>query len=274
VLTSELLVVVIETPNSSRSQPLLKSLASDPRFKVVRLPACMVESYGELQDKGIEIDFTLFQTLHRRSMTPQEIGCATSHNVARKLILDSNGVGIVFEDDARIIDISTFFESVVEVLSSFTNTSGVLSLTRVVSTSGFLHKQEKIKAYKLYGNPPLAVAYALTPSAAKQLVSNNTPVNYVSDWPDSKVKFFCLNKPLVNHGDEDTKSTIDIDGDMNRLERDWGFTFQKWFLVHYLLHARKYVPFYAYYRNQFRRPLLRHLDAAQIRFLLIWESFR
>ena len=270
---SELLVVIIETPNSCRSQPLLNSLASDQRFNVVRLPAHMYGSYSEVENKNIEVNSELFQILHRRRMSPQEIGCAISHNVARQLISNSGEVGIVLEDDARIIDMSNFFDSVTDVLSEIPDSFGVLSLTHAVRTNMSGQIPERIKAIRIYSNPPLAVAYAITPNAASQLVSKNTPVAYVSDWPDSNVKYFCLNKALVNHGDENTKSTIDLYYDMNRTNRNWIFSFQKWFLIHYFFHARKIVSFNLYCRNQFRRPFLRLFDIMRIHFLRKWKVF-
>ena len=207
----QLLVIIIETPNSNRSQPLLRSLGCDSRFDVVRLPACMLKTYSDVNALNFEISLEAFNALHGRIMSPQEIGCATSHNIARQLISRSEVGGVILEDDARILDLDSFFYLCTTFVNDKGDSRSVLSLTGfrqlVLQNSQFRNNASK-NIVALFGKPDLAVAYALTPSAAKNLYEANTPISTVSDWPITRCQFFALLSTVVSHGDAKTSSVI------------------------------------------------------------------
>ncbi len=210
----QLLVIIIETPNSNRSQPLLDIFNSDPRFDIVRLPACMLNTKEDIEDQNIKVSLEAFEFFHARLMSPQEIGCAISHNRARQLLANSFRGGVVLEDDARITNLDSFYEIVVNFLKSQSEKSSVLSLN-VFRASKDLSISKK-GSQRLVGVPCLAVSYVATPPAAQLLCNANDPVKTVSDWPITKVKYFSLFMPIVVHGDGDGRSTIDFDGELNR----------------------------------------------------------
>lgn len=124
----QLLVIIIDTPNSNRSQPLLDIFNSDPRFDIVRLPACMLNTEEDVENQNIKVSLEAFDFFHARLMSPQEIGCAISHNRARQLLANSFRGGVVLEDDARITNLDSFYEIAVNFLKSQSEKSSVLSL--------------------------------------------------------------------------------------------------------------------------------------------------
>ena len=62
----------------------------------------------------------------------------------------------------------------------------------------------------IFGHSPLAVAYVLTPAAALALNQASELVDWVSDWPNSKVKHYVCMPALVAHGDDESGSEIAI----------------------------------------------------------------
>jgi hypothetical protein len=162
---------------------------------------------------GIAIDVEVFELFHGRKMSPQEIGCATSHNLARSLIAKSISGGVILEDDARIIDLDSFYNLSTKFLQESAGTLSVLSLTgfrelTALNSNGILTKSRNI--VHLLGKPDLAVAYVLTPVAGGELTNANIPISTVSDWPESECHYFALLSPVVKHGDSSTASIIVI----------------------------------------------------------------
>ena len=209
-----LLVIIIDTPNSNRSQPLIRSLSTDPRFDVVRLPACMLNTYEDVKNQNIDFTFEKFQFIQGRLISPQEIGCAISHNRARHLLANSLRGGVILEDDARITNLDSFYESAVNFLESQSENSSVLSMNDFRASKELAIKKEGCQ--RLMGAPFLAVSYVATPSAARALHNANEPIKTVSDWPRTNIKYFSLFMPLALHGDNEGLSTIDLNGELNR----------------------------------------------------------
>ncbi len=209
-----LLVVVIETPGTTRSQPILNAIEGDSRFRLIHLEACMLSSINEARINDIKFDSANFSFFQARTMSPQEIGCAVSHNWARKLISDSEFGGVILEDDARIVNVSRFYFEAHSFLESELGRASVLSLNQFRSSADYGF--QRIGYQKLFGKPELAVAYALTPLAASMLEESNNPVVTVSDWPQSGVQYFSMFDETVLHGDDETISTIDVSGTLKR----------------------------------------------------------
>ena len=105
----ELLVIIIDTPNSNRSQPLMRSFSNDSRFDVVRLSTCMLNTYEDVKNQNIDVIYETLQFIQKRPISPQEIGCATSHNRARHLLANSLRGGVILEDDARIRNVENYY---------------------------------------------------------------------------------------------------------------------------------------------------------------------
>ena len=260
-------VFVIETPGSPRSKPLLDSLRGEHRIVTHVIPSIMVSHIDEIKRKGILVDREHFWSLTNRHLAPQEIGCAASHNLARELASAMKFGAIIFEDDARILDLEELIRSVSRFLNDYANTSSVLSLTYDINSYGAKSGRSHSRFFRLFSPAPLAVAYAVTTRAADQLSRANVPIVSVADWPDAKVKHYCLSSPLVRHGDESTASTIDPNDELRRTKRVFSFTAKKWLLVDYLFRARSKVGIREYSNFNFVKPIRHFCDKARQRFI-------
>jgi GR25 family glycosyltransferase involved in LPS biosynthesis len=204
-----LLVIVIRTPNSDRYRPIESILKNDKRFELEYIEASMTPTYHDVKSRNIAYSTEIFEYFHGRKLTPPEIGCADSHNRARNLIQYSSNGGVILEDDARVIDVDLLYNVSFLFLNSNQGFKSILSLTpfnRLIK-----NQNKKIKIIRVLGTTDLAVAYALTPSAAKSLIKVNQPIASVADWPKSTCKFHITNVQSITHGDSNTKSTIIVD---------------------------------------------------------------
>lgn len=208
----KLLIVVIRTPKSDRYLPIESLFKDDKRFKLEYIEASMTPSYSEVANRGIAFSTEIFEYFQGRKLTPAEIGCADSHNRARDLIKSHVDGGVIMEDDARIINIDSFYMMATDFLSSQNLNLSILNLTgfRGIGLETLRNKSmEKNRCVKLWGRPDLAVSYALTNKAAAELLKSNQPIIDVSDWPDVKCNYFVPLRPPVKHGDTTTSSIID-----------------------------------------------------------------
>lgn len=263
---SQIQIFIIETPESDRSIKLKQSLGRDSRVHFETVPAKMIRNVTDLNDSGIRVEAEFFRALSNRFMSFPEIGCAYSHNLARLAIAQSKFGGIVFEDDARIINLDLLLDEVSAFLLKNINKSSLLSLTHAVHPAQIPNIQSTVGEYRLYGDTPLAVAYALTPLAAQRLLEANDPVKYVSDWPEAKVKKFCLTYPLVLHGDSETQSVIDPLGTLARVDGKRNLGITKLLFLDYAFRARRKIDFTIYFKYVFLKPIKFHLDKFRIKF--------
>lgn len=264
---ARLFVIIIETPDSQRSQPLLSILNDDTRFEVVRLPAVMLHANSDLHKYKITTCLDEFIFFQGRTMSPQEIGCAKSHNLARKLVADSLLGGVILEDDARIEDTERLYMTAMAFLQVNHNKSRVLSLNEF--RVGGKSEVERNGFQPLLSKPFLALAYALTPLAALALYEANEPIRNVADWPRARVKYFSLFKSVVRHGDDESKSTIDIHGDLNRK----GFTITKklarYTFTAYFVSKPKTIPVLLYIEEVFWSSITWRFDSLLRRLLKV-----
>jgi GR25 family glycosyltransferase involved in LPS biosynthesis len=264
---SRIRIFIIETPNSNRSRPLFESFSDESRVEIQTIRASMLSTQSELEASGIAVDAEFFQAISNRKLSLPEIGCANSHNLSRYECSKLKLGGVIMEDDARILNKELFISSAKHFLEEFKDSSAILSFTY----NPRIRKSRLLKIrgpfIRLFGESPLAVAYAITPIAAHRLYISNTPVKFVSDWPEIHVKHFCLLDPPVAHGDSETISTIDPSGAMGRTQRNFGAMLRKITLADYLLRARQYVDFRTYLKYCLLKPTRYYLDS--IRFFLI-----
>jgi hypothetical protein len=218
--TGSIPVLVITERNSHRSDLLVAKLKQISQFEIIMVDAAMTPTYQLCIDRNILYDQELAKVYLGRELFPGEIGCAFSHYSARKIIADSIFGGVILEDDARIIRPDIFFNSVVEFLHAQSERASVLSLAGWRPKPHLEHQDDRfervMRSLKLFGVPPLALAYALTPSAAKELTDGTYPIKETADWPSSKCSFFVTHKVVAFHGDSGTSSIIDYGGNSLR----------------------------------------------------------
>jgi GR25 family glycosyltransferase involved in LPS biosynthesis len=226
---SKLLVIVIRTPNSDRYLPIEALLKNDKRFELEYIEASMTPTYNDVSSRNIEYSTEIFEYFHGRKLAPPEIGCADSHNRARHLIQFSSNGGVILEDDARIIDVDLFYDVSLLFLNSSQRSKSILTLTPFDKL--IKNHSKKVKKIRVLGTPDLAVAYVLTPSAAKSLIKVNQPIVSVADWPNSRCKFYITNIQCITHGDANTRSTISVDENDFRNNYDLKLKLSQFFLL-------------------------------------------
>lgn len=208
--------VIIETPGSKRSEPLVSELENSGQFDIVKIRAEMFDGAETINNSNYyELDRWM-RHLNGRSLLPKEFGCTLSHNKARQILAESSIGGVIFEDDARVRSVEDLALQLHAFFLSKSGTNSVLSLVNfrqnLESYSKNYSKNNAGEFFSLLGHPELAVAYALTSEAASEFLLKNSPARFLADWPIVKSKFYVCYKPVVDHGDVNTRSIIDPSG--------------------------------------------------------------
>jgi hypothetical protein len=213
-------VFVICTPGSTRAVPLLEQLEFNPRVSLHKMTATMISEMSTVSHEGLRVNTALARVIYGRDLLPGEIGCAISHNIARKSISSLPSGGLVFEDDARISDVESLISDSIKFLEQSADSAKVLSFFTGDSSVGTYSSQgEKIKWSRALGSTPYALAYAITARGARLLYDSNSPVKFVADWPVAAVKFYSSNKKYVRHGEINLPSTIEHNSDLRKRPR-------------------------------------------------------
>ncbi len=230
-------VYILSEKDSSRATNLLSSINQLSGVELHIIDAVMIADDKKLQESGVSFDQSMANFMIGRSLMPAEIGCAESHNIARRLVSDSEVGGVVLEDDARILDPEEFQRCVNDFLLANLGKSALLSLCgwkpESLSTFNSDHAKTDTRITRLFGKPKLAVAYALTPLAAKRLFESNKIIVQVADWPAIKCKSYVTNTNLVFHGDSQTESTIDSNSSNLRSRPSLNKRLKVFFLLDY-----------------------------------------
>ena len=243
----KLLVVIIRTPKSDRYLPIESLIKDDQRFNLEYIEASMTPSYSEVSNRSISYSSEVFEYFQGRKLTPEEIGCADSHNRARKIIKNNRFGGVILEDDARIIDIDLLFQEVNMFLNVKKNTASVLNLTGFRNLSK--KKGYQISFTRILTQPDLAVGYALNSLASHYLLNANYPITNVADWPRSKCNYYVSSLRQVIHGDLHTKSLIDINELGFRSRPKKNLKFMNFFFTLFLKKRPEEITFKNYFFN-------------------------
>jgi GR25 family glycosyltransferase involved in LPS biosynthesis len=197
--------LIIQTPNLDRFRPLFEILRTSELLDPILLTATMGDSLVVSNTEADEEE----QSKYGRTLSKNERACAISHSHARKIIAASSRGGIIFEDDARITDLTCLEESVLTFLAKNLHSSSALGLLDYsVRLETNPRRNYQIKFHRLLAETPLAVATALTPAAAKAMLYSAASSSQTADWPKSKCKFFVMANGCVLHGDSTSGTTI------------------------------------------------------------------
>ena len=199
-------VIVISTPGLNRVSPLLEQLDKSNLFEIHILEAVMYSA----EKFNTEIDQQGQQSIYGRKLADGEVGCAMSHQKAYALIKEIGKAAIILEDDARIPNLENFEKLALLFSSQFSEGLQILSLLP------WEHKEpcrgitsiDLASIMFLSGKTPLTVGYAITLDAAKELASANPGYKFLADWPPSHAKFLSSIIGVINHGDQESGSTI------------------------------------------------------------------
>jgi hypothetical protein len=233
-------LLIIKIPDNPRSDCLIRTLSTSKVFDVRIFPAVM---YGpEMSEYRINFDFQ--KVLYGKRLSNGEIGCAISHREAQNILANSILGGVILEDDARISDLSKFEEVVWKFLNSEENNCSVLSL---LPWNHRVQQLDSINAehdfYKLLGQTPLNVGYALTRKAALDIAAGNLECAFLPDWPPNRSDFFTTINGVALHGDAETSSVLDLYG-RDKLPRRYGL---RKFLIYPYFESRGFFPTFSQY---------------------------
>jgi hypothetical protein len=205
-----------------------------------------------------------------RELLPGEIGCAFSHYSARKIISNSKFGGVILEDDARIRNSEVFYKSAAQFLQDQSGKASVLSLAgwnpAPLLENQDLNIEKMVRNLKLLGVPPLALGYALTPLAAKELIQGSYPIKETADWPSSKCSFFVTNGILAFHGDGRTPSIIDYGGSSLRVRPNLTQRLRTILFIDFTLKKSNQMNFRHYFAQIWLRKMYFYID--NLRMLL------
>jgi hypothetical protein len=196
-------IIVLASKSVSRTDAFLRAWETVPEVSITIVPGV----YLDRSEAPID-PLNTFENIIGRSLTIQELGCAKAHYLAREVIAVSKIGGLIFEDDARLHEPEKILEVALDFLDKHRGQSRILNFCESSLTPFKFNVSTHL--VKLWGYSPLAVAYALTPEAARELNRANSKINWVSDWPYSKVNHFVSVPALVAHGDEKSGSEIAI----------------------------------------------------------------
>jgi GR25 family glycosyltransferase involved in LPS biosynthesis len=196
-------IIVLASKNVSRTEAFLRAWDAAPEAPITVAPGV----YLDWSEAPVD-PLNTFQNIIGRALTIQELGCAKAHYLAREAIAGSEIGGIIFEDDARLQEPQKILKVAREFLEKHRGQSRILNLCE--SSMSSFQFNVSTHLVELWGYSPLAVAYVLTPEAARELNRANSQINWVSDWPYSKVTHFVCVPALVAHGDENSGSEIAI----------------------------------------------------------------
>ena len=197
--------VIIQTPNSERFLPLFKAISKSKVLEPVLVGATMGHLLSGVNEEFIEQEMLRYG----RVLTQNERACAISHSEARKVITHSQQGGIVFEDDARVIDLNHLEQVTLGFLAKFSNQSSALGLLdyKNLHVEGCANNSP-LRFRKLLAETPLAVATVLTPIAADEILKSAATSSQTADWPKSKCRFYILSEGCVRHGDATSGTVI------------------------------------------------------------------
>ncbi len=233
-------VVLIGNQGSKRCQPLQTLFRGDTRFKVTNIEPVFLDSMNSSLLKSLGFDVEKSKAFNLRELSLGEIGCAIAHNNARKLLAKNGVGGLVLEDDARIPCLDYLYKTAIHFLSStkspsLLNCSVNLKLDQVKDSSRF----DPVFQKRLTSSP-LTVGYIVNHSGAEMLNEANFSINWVADWPYSKIVYYRLQRPAIAHGDNDSGSLIDPQGNRNRSGNRIKRRFLLFSFIHFLRNRRHF----------------------------------
>jgi hypothetical protein len=255
-------IFIIETPGLRRSAPIRNDVGKSRFFKIVAVPAFMLEDEAKIP----RLFASQFFARYGRQPLAGEFGCLLSHRAVWKIIAERDAAGIVFEDDARDIDGTQLEILATKFLKNARCQSSILTFhdprfirrRRLVNPNNFM---------RLRGSSSHAVAYLITPFAAQKLIESSVKFASVADWPSSKITYW-VSPWLVNHGDENTPSVISSLGPRDNLISSAGFI-EIFSLRHYFENRSAFSGFYEYYNVVISPRLKSKADSILIKLLTV-----
>ena len=198
-------------PSDFHAQFLVQIISTDNVIRGRNLKSKLIELGLKFQiSPGVvpnEIDFEagllhskfMSKLLCQRNLSIGEVGCALAHRVAMNNFLNSNHkFGIIFEDDAEIID-----DFDLHIIMQCLNSSDpvIIALGWIPGFAIAKNSNDLLddKPVELMTSPTCAFAYAINRPAAKFMAESQEKLIDLADWPIhalSKVRFYAIHSYL------------------------------------------------------------------------------
>jgi hypothetical protein len=250
-------IILISSESRQECALLRDDLISRSDVEFLVSPAVFLTK-DSLLNPGMDDGSLKWSPRYLRELTLGEVGCAIAHNNARWLASESTNGAIILEDDAIILSIQKLVDESMNFLKINRGEKSVLTFfTNENPRFPFFVKHKQF--LRRYQSPPYAVAYALTPEAAKELAALNSPVRYVADWPPAPVQFFQSKFKIVYHGVY--PSLIDPDNSRYRTKTPKFQGLLVATFIYFFLNRARFSNFFDFYRSTWRPRAVFHIDA-------------
>lgn len=137
-----------------------------------------------------------------RPMSNAEYGCALSHHLVYKAILERGlHLAVILEDDAIVGD--EFFDAINNIGRPHFDLLLLDHEWAVVSRTDRMKFGNNILAYRCKSQPDRTTGYCVTRSGAFKLVKWSTPIAALADWPVdiTQMQAYAVSPRLVDHPD-------------------------------------------------------------------------
>ena len=249
--------ILISDLERDGSEQLLGVLSS--RIETVVQPAVWVDDLRAAS--ASTFDSRRFTARHLRGPLKGEIGTALAHRGAYETILAGpEGWWLVFEDDARILDLDQLLDRVSEVIATVPDREAcVVNLSHRAARKPFFHRDIPIPGIWHPICPTYtATAYLLNSSAAAEMVEAQSPIQAQPDWPiDSRSVVFLQESRAYVEPNRELASVADPVG--ARSEVPYAIQIRTWTWIWYLQHRSFFKGASDYWHGVLLPRLARHL---------------
>jgi hypothetical protein len=277
--------LIIAPTHGTRHPPLVAQLATLGYHETHLVDAVMLQALPP------GFDSQRSNALTARTLTPGEVGCATSHRRAwHQFLASTDDWACVMEDDARVNDCDALAAILYEVSGRPSLRAEVISL---FANGAVLSQRPDALQARCRFEPPFTVAYLINRAGAESLAEANQDATQLADWPRaSGVTFHLALGHIIGHGDETTGSVIGSERFAPECSTRVGFLLPTttkvlhrlalYSFIHYLRNRRHFASPLHYYRIVLRHRVLWHLgrfagrciDAERNVFVLTWRCNR
>jgi len=191
--------VVIVGGDQPRSKNLLKDLQDSGFFQVIIQPRV-----NESNLVGAHYPAISSAEAYGRTLSISERCCSLAHRLAQEKLATTGG--IILEDDAVVLDFQALADFAAQVIDSDQNILLNFSTLRCSEDVDWNLTNNSI--IRTVGPSSLAVGYAGSANALRQLIEANFCLEYVADWPPINARHLRLKYPIVAHGHRNNMSLI------------------------------------------------------------------
>lgn len=198
-MVKEMIDVVIVGGDQPRSKNLFKDLQDSGCFHIAIQPRIYESNLEGMHDVAISS-----AVIYGRALSISERCCSLAHRLAQEKLATSGG--IILEDDAVVLDTRALANFASQVINS--DKSVLLNFSTLKCAEDVDWDLTNNSIIRTFAPSALAVGYAGSGAALRQLIEANCSLEYVADWPPISAKHLRLKYPIVAHGHRNSTSLI------------------------------------------------------------------